>query len=424
MGTAYSYCTATIIVMLKMGIILRFIFIVGSCVINFASATVITTTREDDDDEIIMNNPWAARDSDGTWKPLFEEEDEIGYARSLIVDMPPVVSLQSPHQNIQVYNSDHYGKVLELDDCLQLTERDAAHYNEMLAHVPVMEYLARRRNSEPIKALVIGGGDGYVVSELLKYKQISSIDHVELDEEVVNVSKEHLPWADAWNDERVNLVIGDGASFVKNQAERGKSYHVIIQDASDPYWLGEDGTVHTLPSSVLYDASHFESLYGLLRKKEGVLIFQSETYNLPSNLQSIRKWRKLLEGIGFEKPRYGSISIGTYSTGQHGFFVAHARQNGAGKEKYCTFDKMDLLPELNWDQILAQFAHLKGTTLYYHPRIHRSSFDLPIWVEEVIYGDVSVLPASTEDVWKENMGKPHRNNGRPDVTSVRLRGMR
>lgn len=337
---------------------------------------------------------------------MLEEEDEIGYTQALIVNLPPIVSAVSEYQNIQIYQSDHYGRVFVLDDCLQLTERDAPHYNEMLAHVPVMEYLARLSDGNkdgdlrvPMRVLVVGGGDGYVVSELLKYPQVGSIDHVELDEGVINVAKQHLPWAEAWDDERVNLVVGDGAAFVKQQAEKGRSYHIVVQDASDPFWLHEDGTVMTLPSSVLYDTSHFERLYDLLRPTDGALMMQAETYNIPSNLESIRKWRKLLHDIGFEKPRYGSISIGTYSTGQIGFFAAHAR-DAMDEEKVCksgygcaeksgdsfVYDTMDTMPEMDWSRVITQFNDLKGTS-YYHPRIHRSSFDLPMWVEESIYGN-------------------------------------
>lgn len=129
-------------------------------------------------------------------------------------------------------------------------------------------------------------------------------------------------------------------------------------------------------------------------------MFQAETYNIPSNLESIRKWRNLLQDLGFATPRYGSISISTYPTGQIGFFAAHARDD-KGEEKVCEsddacdgdsggsviLDKMDTLPEMNWNEILAQFNELGGKTLYYHPRIHRSSFDLPLWVEEYLYGN-------------------------------------
>ena len=198
-------------------------------------------------------------------KRILEEEFEIGYTQSLTVDYPPIASIKSDYQNIAVYNSKHYGMVLTIDDNLQLTERDASHYNEMLAHVPVMEYLSVcSDHTKQIRVMVVGGGDGYVVAELLKHPQVRWIDHVELDEEVINVSKENLPWAEAWNDKRVNLVISDGAKFVKDQANRGINYHVIIQDSSDPFWYEETGAITISPSSVLFELSYFKTLCGLL----------------------------------------------------------------------------------------------------------------------------------------------------------------
>jgi spermidine synthase len=338
-------------------------------------------------------------------KWISEEESDLGYAQSLRVDYPPIASIKSDYQNIAVYNSKHYGKVLTIDDNLQITERDASHYNEMLAHVPVMEYLSRCPNdTEPVRVMVVGGGDGYVVAELLKHPQVRWIDHVELDEEVINISKENLPWADAWKDERVNLVISDGAKFVKDQAERGVNYDVIIQDSSDPFWVEVTGAIEVSPSSVLFELSYFKSLYSLLRFNGGVLLFQSESYNFPNYLEAIGNWRGQLQDIGFCRVRYGSISIPTYATGQIGFLVAHAgdiKENkevsGSGDE--CNEDScnalqysMDVLPELKWNEILSRFNKMNGKTLYYHPRIHRSSYDLPLWVEEFIYGsDVSAV---------------------------------
>lgn len=92
-----------------------------------------------------------------------EEEDEIGYVQSLILEDPPLYSSKSIYQDIKMYQSKHYGKVFVLDDCLQLTERDACHYNEMLAHVPIVEYLSSKNmdhfelSEAFLRVLVIGG---------------------------------------------------------------------------------------------------------------------------------------------------------------------------------------------------------------------------------------------------------------------------
>lgn len=248
-------------------------------------------------------------------------------------------------------------------------------------------------------------GDGYVVSELLKYDMIKEIDHVELDEEVVKVSEKFFPWASSvWSDSRVNLVITDGAAFVQEQLKKKSSYHVIIQDASDPFYTDDDGETVILPSNVLYKDSHFEAMYKLLEPTKGVLVFQAETYNIPSNLVEIRKWRESLDEIGFKKSRYGAISISTYPTGQIGFFVSHASGNDGdvndeNNEMVCKtpacddeeleeddeFDDSMNKVELDWRKVWDEFRKFNESLKYYHPRIHRSAFDLPLWVESVIY---------------------------------------
>ena len=144
-----------------------------------------------------------------------------------------------------------------------------------------------------------------------------------------------------------------------------------------------------MPSHVLYDVNHFVGIHSLLKESNGVVMFQAETYNIPSNLAEIQKWRGSLETIGFAGVRYGSIAIPTYSTGQIGFFVAHANNNlsmvcKSEDDDVCGMDVSGGL--IDWSYVSSQFEKLKGTTKYYHPRIHRSSYDLPFWVEEAIYG--------------------------------------
>lgn len=316
-------------------------------------------------------------------KRVDEEEEEIGYIQTLLLNTPAVTTLNSTYQKIEVYESDHFGKVFLLDDCLQLTERDAPHYNEMLAHVPVMEYLASNAGiDEQLDILVVGGGDGYVVSELLKYPNVGSIDHVDLDGDVISVSKDHFPWAKSvWDNAKVNLVVGDGAQFVKEQVEKNKNYHVIIQDASDPFWIRYDGSVVILPSHVLYEEEHFQRMHRLLEAKNGVLMYQAETYNIPSNLKEIAKWRKVLKSIGFGRVRYGTIAISTYPTGQIGFFASHAgyyddhaciNSDEATADALCSeIDNPEItLNWMDWKKVSKTFHDLESTK-YYHPRIHR-----------------------------------------------------
>ncbi|MCI4626833.1 MAG: polyamine aminopropyltransferase [Candidatus Magnetoovum sp. WYHC-5] len=131
---------------------------------------------------------------------------------------------KSKFQDIAVIENKFFGKMLLLDSVVQVTERDEFFYHEMLTHV----VLSAQPN--PKKVAVIGGGDGGVVREVLKYKSIEKVFLVEIDEAVVNVSKEFLPiTAAALDDPRVDIKIMDGADFVKN----AQNMDAIIVDSTD-----------------------------------------------------------------------------------------------------------------------------------------------------------------------------------------------
>ena len=95
---------------------------------------------------------------------------------------------------------------------------------------------------------------------------------MDLDEEVIKTCEQHFPqWGDAWKDPRAHLHICDGAQFVRDAADG--TYDVIIQDSSDPFVVGEDGELHVLPSSTLYEEDHICHLHRIL-KPNGILNIQ------------------------------------------------------------------------------------------------------------------------------------------------------
>ena len=315
-------------------------------------------------------------------KLIKEEEYELGLITTLLVNKKPLQSLKSKYQQIDIYENPYYfGKVLVLDDCIQLTEQDASSYNEMMSHVALFDH------PHPRRVLVIGGGDGYVVSEALKHASVTHIDHVELDDGVINISKAHFPWANAtWDDPRVTLHVSDGAKFVRDAADG--SYDVIIQDSSDPFVVEEDGRTTVLPSHVLYTPEHFAHLNRIL-SKQGVLTFQAETYNIPSSLAGIREWRSIALQAGFKTVRYATIATPTYSTGQIGMYVCN---------KYAQKVMENGVVEIDTDEraaLLQRFKALSGPTKYYHPRLQSSCFDLPYWVETYIYGNEDSIEMSS-----------------------------
>src|SRR4030043_971687 len=119
---------------------------------------------------------------------------------------------KSKFQDIMVIRNPYFGKMLILDDVVQLTERDEFFYHEMLTHIVM------HAHPSPKKVVVIGGGDGGVVREVRKHKTVDKVYFVEIDEEVISVSKRFFPdVASGIDDLRVEIKIMDGAEFIKKR---------------------------------------------------------------------------------------------------------------------------------------------------------------------------------------------------------------
>jgi spermidine synthase len=125
-----------------------------------------------------------------------------------------------------VIRNPYYGKMLILDNVVQITERDEFFYHEMLTHVVL------HAHPDPKKIIVIGGGDGGVVREVLKHKSIEKVYFVEIDEEVINISKKYFPTVSSGiDDPRVEIKIMDGADFVKKR--KSADIDAVIIDSTD-----------------------------------------------------------------------------------------------------------------------------------------------------------------------------------------------
>ncbi len=136
----------------------------------------------------------------------------------------PLYSLQSRFQKIEVVENDYFGKILLLDGLVQTTEKDEFFYHEMLVHPPFMVHPLPRR------VLIIGGGDGGGLKEVLRYP-VEEVHFVEIDPKVIEVSKKYFPWlTPCLKDERVNLSIMDGKKFIRKKT---KKFDVVIIDSSD-----------------------------------------------------------------------------------------------------------------------------------------------------------------------------------------------
>jgi spermidine synthase len=151
-----------------------------------------------------------------------------GQAFSLEVE-EILVDLKSNYQHIFIFKSKTYGTCLALDGILQCTERDEFSYQEMITH------LALFCHPEPKKVLVIGGGDGCVVREVLKHQYVESVTLCEIDRKVVELCKQHLPFSSSSLDHpKCHIHIGDGLKFME---QHQNEFDVIITDSSDPFGL-------------------------------------------------------------------------------------------------------------------------------------------------------------------------------------------
>ncbi|MGI6549269.1 MAG: polyamine aminopropyltransferase [Syntrophomonadales bacterium] len=165
---------------------------------------------------------------------------------------------KTPFQELQVIDTVEFGKALVLDGAVQTTELDEFIYHEMISHV------ALNAHPHPRQVLIIGGGDGGTLREVLRHPEVQRVDMVEIDKRVVEVCKEFLPTiASAFEDPRAHILFGDGVAFVKGARER---YDVILVDSSDP----------TGPAVELYGTEFYQNCREILND-DGIMVAHAES---------------------------------------------------------------------------------------------------------------------------------------------------
>ncbi|KAG4924408.1 Spermidine synthase 2 [Glycine soja] len=267
--------------------------------------------RQRDDDE--ENEVSVSMDVEGGKDPLsnglssvisgwFSEISSMwpGEAHSLKVEKI-LFQGKSEYQNVMVFQSSTYGKVLVLDGVIQLTERDECAYQEMITHLPLCSI------PNPKKVLVIGGGDGGVIREVAHHSSVEKIDICEIDKMVVDVSKQYFPdVAVGYDDPRVTLHIGDGVAFLKEVPEG--TYDAVIVDSSDP--IG--------PAQELFEKPFFSSVAKALRPG-GVVCTQAESIWLHMDIieDIVANCRQIFKG----SVNYAWTTVPTYPSGMIGFML-------------------------------------------------------------------------------------------------------
>ncbi len=212
-----------------------------------------------------------------------------------------LASVKSEFQQIDIVDSECFGRMLLLDGHIQFTMVDEHAYHEALVHIPAMSVARLKR------ALVVGGGDGGVIRELCRHKGIEQIDMVEIDQAVIDACMLHLPEISggAFDDPRVSLNVTDAFPFVK-QAEAG-IYDLIILDSTDTY-EDEEGEI----SEMLFTQEFYKDCKRLLAPG-GLVVTQADNLLFcPYSLDEIHEqFSKVFPNTGSFwsiVPSFGSFS--------------------------------------------------------------------------------------------------------------------
>lgn len=255
-------------------------------------------------------------------------------------------SHKSEFQQIDIYDTPEFGKVLTLDGNVMLTERDEFIYDEMITHVP----MAVHPNVQDV--LVIGAGDGGVVRELARYESIRRIDLVEMDEQVLDACRRYLPGnACRLDDDRVHIYFDNALRFIRRKHAQ---YDLIIVDSTDPFG----------PSEGYFTREFYGICYNALRD-DGIMVNQQGSPFYHQDAEAMQRSHKRIVST-FPISRVYQAHIPTYAAGYWLF--------GFASKKYHPIDDFDR------DKWLA--LHLK--TNYYTVRLHTGAFCLPAFLERML----------------------------------------
>ncbi|XP_016940024.2 spermidine synthase [Drosophila suzukii] len=253
---------------------------------------------------------------------------------------------KSKFQDIQIVETETYGRCLILDGIIQCTARDEFSYQEMISFLPLCAH------PNPKKVLIVGGGDGGVAREVVKHPLVEEVHQVEIDDRVVELSKQYLPeMACGLENKKLKLTIGDGFDYMKKHKNE---FDVIITDSSDP--IG--------PAVSLFQESYYELMKHAL-KDDGIVCSQGGSFWL--DLDYIKKTMKGCKEH-FAKVAYAVTSVPSYPCGHIGFVMGSLNKN----QEFAT-------PKLGKSEIDA--IDLK----YYSSEVHTAAFALPRWVQKHFY---------------------------------------
>jgi len=279
-----------------------------------------------------------------------ERNGELGV--SILLDAKTLHKEKSEFQDIEILKHDHFGTLLVLDGYIQACQADEFIYHEMAVHVPLLGYV-----HDKASVLIVGGGDGGILREVLVHDFVDTVTMVEIDHRVIELSNKFLGIQGNYDDPRVSLRIEDAAAFVKGAISAGKKFDLIVLDLTEP--VG--------PSANLFTEKFISSLSTIVTEKGVILdsdsifiskigsrFLQEESAGV-ENLINVMRRKKFLPKIDIYR-----TNIPFFPGADFGFFI-YSQNNISLREPKVTY-----------------------VGRHYDPDIHKAAFILPKWQQYLL----------------------------------------
>jgi spermidine synthase len=255
---------------------------------------------------------------------------------------------KTAHQHLMIFHNAALGRVMVLDGVVQTTEKDEFVYHEMMAHVPLLAH------GDAKQVLIVGGGDGGMLREVMKHQSVERVTMVEIDNAVIEMAKEYLPnhSQGAFDDPRANIVIADGMDFVR---DTDQTFDVIISDSTDPIGPGE-----ILFTNDFYaQCKRILNPGGVVVTQNGVAFFQLDEVKTTSSRLSRH----------FSDATFYSAAVPTY----YGGIMTFAWGSNETALRHVPVETLQ-----------QRFDDSGISTRYYTPEIHKASFALPKYIVDAL----------------------------------------
>ena len=281
----------------------------------------------------------------------FKERLHKGYAQSMELSRKPLVDERSRYQRIKIFDTVANGRVMTLDEIVQITTRDESAYAEMLTHLPLLEHGRAER------VMIVGGGDLSIADEALKHSKIKEVVLVDIDGRVVELCKKHFASinAKAFRDKRLTIEIADAFEYLGRKEAKGR-FDLVVADRPDP--VG--------PGKALFGETFYTRVRGAL-KPGGFATFQTgvpfyQPWEITDALNELNE--------AFPQSGLYLTVVPTYIGG----FMALSWAGMGGK----------LGTPAGIRRAAERFRKARLKTDYYNPEIHAAAFAFPEWIKRLI----------------------------------------